>query len=177
MQPTNPPAQPAPPPSTPAAAPPKQRNRRTRLIVAMAGGILALLCLGGVGVFISFYDEATKIERKNPDIVVSSYLRAYLVNRNDQEASLYTCKSGGDLAGMSALRDEMANREKEFDVTVSVNWGSLSVSQDGQGRSVSTELTIVGSSNGQSVSQRTDAWRFGLVDEDGWRVCSATKVS
>lgn len=136
---------------------------------------MALLCLGGVGVFISFYDEATKIERTAPDAVVDSFLRAYLVNRDDQQASLFTCKSGPDLEAVTALRNETVQREKEFDVTVSIGWSSLAVS--GDQRSVSTDLTISGSSAGNAISRRSETWQFSLVDEDGWRVCGANKIS
>ena len=55
----------------------------------MVAGIVALLCLGGIGVFISYYDEATKIERTSPNAVVIQFLQAYLVNRDDQEAALH----------------------------------------------------------------------------------------
>lgn len=174
VQPTNQPPQ-------PAAVPPAQgkpRNRRLRLLLAMGAGILALLCLGGIGVAISLYDEATKIERTQPDVVVSSFLRSYLVNRSDEEAALYTCNSGGNLGSIASLRTELVNREQEFDVVVNVNWGTLTVSGSGDGRrSVSTDLTIAGTSEGQQISKRTEAWAFSVVDEDGWRVCDATKMS
>ena len=78
----------------------KVRNRRLRLFLALGAGIVALLCLGGVGVFISLYDEATEIRRTAPDAVVDGYLRAYLVNRNEDETKLYTCAAGGDFAAI-----------------------------------------------------------------------------
>ncbi|MDT5031284.1 MAG: hypothetical protein QOC94_1455, partial [Actinoplanes sp.] len=62
----------------------KPRNRRLRLWLAMGLGIVVLLCLGGVGVAISLYDGATKIQRSEPDAVADSFLRAYLVNRDDK---------------------------------------------------------------------------------------------
>jgi len=127
---------------------------------------------------ISLYDEATKIERTQPDVVVSSFLRSYLLNRSDEEAALYTCSSGANLDAIANLRTELVKREKEFDVVVNVNWGTLVVSGSGDGRrSVSTDLTIAGISEGQQISQRTETWAFSVVDEDGWRVCDAIKVS
>jgi hypothetical protein len=144
----------------------------------MVAGIVALLCLGGVGVFISFYDDATKIERTSPDAVVDQFLRAYLVNRDDQEAALFTCKDGLDLAGISALRTQLIQREKDFDVKVNVSWSSLTVSgTEKSRRSVTTDLVIAGSSGGTALSKRSETWSFTLVDADGWRVCSAAKVS
>jgi hypothetical protein len=143
----------------------------------MAAGILALLCLGGVGVFISFYDEATKIERTAPDAVVDSFLRAYLVNRDDEEAALFTCKSGANLAAVSALRAELIKRETDFSVSVNVSWSSLTVSGTEEGkRTVATDLIIAGSSGGDALSRRSESWSFDLIDQDGWRVCGAREV-
>lgn len=139
---------------------------------------MALLCLGGIGVFISLYDEATEIKRTAPDAVVDGFLRAYLVNRNDEQAALFTCKTGADLAAVAALRGEAVSREKSFDVNVNVSWSTLAVSGAGEdSRSVTTDLVIAGSSNGNSISRRSETWRFALKNEDGWRVCSAGKVS
>jgi hypothetical protein len=144
----------------------------------MGAGILALLCLGGVGVFISFYDEATKIERSAPDAVVDQFLRAYLVNRDDQEASLFTCKDGLDLTAISALRTELVAREKEFDVTVNVSWSTLTVSgTEADRRTVTTDLVIAGSRGGEALSKSSEPWSFALADADGWRVCNTAKLS
>ena len=82
---------------------------------------MALLCLGGVGVFVSLYDGATEIKRSAPDAVADSFLRAYLVNRDDREVSLYACRSGGDFAAISSLRTELIKREHDFGVTVAVS--------------------------------------------------------
>ncbi|WP_097318656.1 Rv0361 family membrane protein [Paractinoplanes atraurantiacus] len=142
----------------------------------MAAGILALLCLGGVGVAVLLYDEETKIDRAAPDAVVDNFLRAYLINRDDNEAALYTCTANADLAAISSLRAEMVSREQNFDVKVSASWSSLVVTDgDATHKSVTADLTIAGFSNGNAVSRRKEAWSFGLVDADGWRVCSATK--
>ncbi|HET6480911.1 MAG TPA: hypothetical protein VFG35_12865 [Actinoplanes sp.] len=182
MQPQEPvPGPMAPPPDegTPPDAPAKKsRNRRLRLWVALGAGVLALLCLGGAGVALLLYDGETKIERADPDAVADNFLRAYLVNRDDQEAALNICKSGARLTEIEALRNEMVEREKNFDVKVSASWSSLTVADESDGRkSVDADLTITGSSNGSPVSRRTEAWSFGLVDEDGWRVCSAVKTA
>jgi hypothetical protein len=154
------------------------RNRRVRLWLAMGLGIMALLCLGGVGVFVSLYDSATAIKRSAPDAVVDSFLRADLVDRDDQEVALYTCKSGSDFAEISALRTELINREKNFNVKVVVSWSSLTVTGSGNDRrSVTTDLIIAGTKNGETQSRRSEPWEFGLVQDDGWRVCSARKVA
>jgi hypothetical protein len=144
-----------------------------RLILAMAAGILALLCLGGVGVFISFYDEATKIERTEPDAVVDQFLRAYLVNRDDKEAALFTCKSGPDLAQLEAFRTDMQSREQRFSIGIRVDWTSLTVSTDAGRTTVSTDIRRAITDGSERT---TDRWQFAMVDEDGWRVCGATQL-
>jgi hypothetical protein len=156
----------------------KQPNRRLRLWLALGAGILALLCLGGVGVVVSLYDSATAIKRTAPDAVVDSFLRSYLVDRDDKEVALYTCKAGADLTAIGALRTELVNREHEFAVKVIVSWGSLTVSGTEQGRqTITTDLIISGTKNGDTQSRHTESWSFGVVDENGWRVCSAAKTS
>jgi hypothetical protein len=165
---------PAPPPVAPA--PGRPRNQRLRLWLALSLGVVLLLCLGGAGVFFSLYDKATKIQRSDPDAVVDSYLGAYFVDRDDQAARLYTCKTGGNLQPMADLRNQITNREKTNGTKVSVDWGSLQVTGSGSDRTVETDLTISGSSNGQAVSSHAETWDFHLVDQNGWRVCGATKV-
>lgn len=170
-----------PPPGagTPPAAPPKKpRNRRLRLWLALGAGIVSLLCLGGIGIAVLVYDDETKIERAEPDAVVDNFLRSYLGNRNDDEAALNTCKAGAQLTELQALRSEMVEREKNFDVAVSATWGTLTViNGDAKQSNVDADLTIASFKNNDPVSRRTETWTFGLVDEDGWRVCSATKTA
>jgi hypothetical protein len=145
------------------------------LWLALGLGVMVLLCLGGVGVFISLYDNATKIQRSAPDAVTDNFIRAYLVNRDDQEVALYACKVGEDFSQLASLRSEIIDREKKFNVKVVVTWGSLTVSGSGDRRSVTTDLIIAGTSSGDTVSRRTETWTFGTVDRSGWRVCSAAK--
>ena len=147
-----------------------------RLWLAMGAGLLGLLCLGGVGIAVLLYDEETKIERAAPDAVVDNFLRGYLVNRSDEEAALYTCRSGADLTAVADLRAEAVRRERDFDVKVAISWSTLTITEESQGRAnVDATLTIAGISNGNPVSRRTETWSLGLVDDDGWRVCSGSK--
>jgi hypothetical protein len=157
----------------PPPAPVKGPNRRLRLWLAMGAGILALFCLGGVGVAISLYDGATAIDRTTPDQVTSSFLRAYLVNRDDQGADLYRCKSGGDFAELEAFRNGITAVEKDHTVGIRVSWGSMAVATEDDKATVTTELTRTATDS----ARLSDTWQFGLADQDGWRVCSATEIS
>ncbi|REF96595.1 hypothetical protein DFJ67_2584 [Asanoa ferruginea] len=140
----------------------------------VVAGVLTLLCLGGVGVGINLYDEATAIDRENPDVVVSSYLRAFLVDRDDAAAKLYTCAQDAGLKPMRAFKRDIEMREQSFGVTILVDWGAIQVEPDGNNRRVTTEI-------GRSLSggeRSLQTWQFTVIDENGgWRVCSAQRSS
>ncbi|MBB4696396.1 hypothetical protein [Paractinoplanes abujensis] len=181
MQPQEPVTGPTPPSpgvsepgTTPATPVKKARNRRLRLWLALGAGVLALLCLGGVGVAVLLYDEETKIERAEPDAVADSFLRAYLVNRDDQRATLFQCKSGGDFQEIANYRADVVSREKKFSVGIVITWTTFTVQTTGNQSAVETDLLKTASNQSGRV---TDTWRLNLVDEDGWRVCGATQIS
>lgn len=135
---------------------------------------MALLCLGGIGVFISLYDEATEIKRTAPDAVVDGFLRAYLVNRNDEQAALFTCKEGLDLSRLDAFRTDIRSREERFSIGIRVDWTSLTVATENGRTSVSTDIRRTISDGSERT---TDGWRFPMVDQDGWRVCGAVPAA
>lgn len=146
------------------------RSRRARLLLALSAGVVALLCLGGVGVIVAVYDNATEIKRTDPSVVLVNFLGAYLTDRDDQEAKLYTCKEDTDLSRLSAFRDEVRKTEGKFSIGVMVSWKNLSVQTSGNHASGSVDIvrTISGGSE-----ETFDPWKFEMSDEDGWRVCSA----
>jgi hypothetical protein len=168
------PAGPAPAP----VPPPPPPGRRWGRIFAVLGGVLALLCLGGATVGFLLYDRATAPDRSAPDVVVDNYLRAFLVDRNDTRADLFTCGNNPDLAAVKRLREEVVQREAKFNVTVRITWGALSQAKTQGGESVRTTLTIAGFANGESRSSRREEWQFDVVeDPDGWRVCRGQKAT
>jgi hypothetical protein len=138
----------------------------------MGAGILSLLCLGGVGVVISLYDEATEIKRSAPDAVVDSFLRAYLVNRDDQEVSLYRCESSGDFAQLEMFKAGIEETERKYSLGVRVTWTSFDVVTTNGQTVVSTDIVRTLSDNSERDSKR---WKFNMVDQDGWRVCGAAE--
>ncbi|MGC4866692.1 hypothetical protein ACLQ3B_14815 [Micromonospora sp. DT53] len=163
-----------PAPAPPAPQPPRGRMRTVLTVVA---GVLALLCLGGVATAYVWYDRASTPDRSTPDVVVDNYLRAFLVDRNDTRASLFTCESGSDLQAVRDLRVEFEQRESKFNVSVRVSWGQLTRTPSSEGESVGTTLTISGSSEGVVRSSRRENWTFTVVEDgDGWRVCGGLEL-
>lgn len=156
------------------SAPMVPDDRRARLVFSLVAGVLLLLCMGGVGVFVSLYDNATKIERTAPDAVVDQYLRAYLVNRDDKQAALFRCQGAGDPAPLVAYRSEIESQEAKHSISIRVTWSSLVVTPREGARTVATDLRRAISDGSESV---IDRWQFDVVDKDGWRVCGATKIS
>nr|WP_296072108.1 hypothetical protein [uncultured Actinoplanes sp.] len=133
----------------------------------------ALLILGGLAVTFLVYDRETKIERAAPDAVADNFLRAYLVNRDDQRASLYQCKSGGDLSEVANYRADIVNREKQYSVGIRVTWSSFAVETKGANATATTDLTKTATDGGRL----RDTWTLILEDQDGWRVCGAKITS
>jgi hypothetical protein len=152
----------------------RPQSRRVRLLLAMSLGIMALLCVGGVGVVVSVYDKATEIKRSAPDAVADQFLRAYLVDGDDTEVGLFTCRSGGNLTKLRAFRDDIQSRERRYSIGIRVSWTSLTVATSGGQSTVTTDIVRTISDG----SERTaDKWQFVLVDQDGWRVCGANPLS
>ncbi|MBM0238426.1 hypothetical protein JNW88_17025 [Micromonospora sp. ATA32] len=163
-----PPDQFAPPPAAPA---PVRPRRSLRTVLTVVAGVLALLCVGGAVVGFVLYDRATAPDRSAPDVVVVNYLQATLVARDDTKADLYSCDR--PLPAIEGFRDQMVSRERELDVAFSINIENVAVSKSGP--SNATVFAVIRrSASIDGVQQSlTDSWRFDVVDQNGWRVCSA----
>nr|MDT0662647.1 hypothetical protein [Micromonospora sp. DSM 115978] len=149
------------------------------MLAIVAGGLAFIGLIGAVAAYL-VYDTVTAPDRSAPDVVVSNYLQAYLVDRDEVRTNLFTCS--GDVPGlepMRTLRAEAERREREFDVKVRVVWGALDRAVTAEGETVRTTLRIGGYSatDGTSRSSRQELWEFDVVDQDGWRVCGAREVS
>lgn len=146
-----------------------------KLKKAVLIGVIAV-GIGGVGagiVGLRAYDEATRIDRSHPDVVIGEFVDAYLHKRDDAAASLYTCGRRADLHEFSKLRDRIKSEEVEKGTTIQVVLGRSQTSQGGS--HVATELQLrVG--NGSLVVNRLQYWDFVMVEEDGWRVCGAEQL-
>ncbi|MGC4850257.1 hypothetical protein ACLQ3F_23755 [Micromonospora sp. DT15] len=161
-----------PAPATPAPQPPR---RRTRTVLTVVAGVLALLCLGGIATAVVWYNRASTPDRSTPDVVVDNYLRAFLVDRNDVRADLFTCESESQLEALRALRTDLVEREQRFGTTITVSWGPLTVQTQGEAAAVEVTLIISARMDGISQSDR-QSWRFDTRSSDGWHVCGGTRA-
>jgi hypothetical protein len=168
------------PPVPPATSVPvqAQRGRRNwRLIIAILVAALSTLCAGGSLVGYIWYAKATTPDRSTPDLVVRQYLQATFEEADTSRASLFTCSKPESLTEVQDTLTDVHQRESRFGVKIVVAWEGFATSEQGKRATVDLNLLIrVPEANG-STSESLDRWRFTTVDERGWRVCGAHKVS
>lgn len=104
---------------------------------------------------------------------MNNFLGAYLANRDDAAAELYVCKTNADISALTTFRAAMVDIEREKSVGISVSWSNLTLQENGKTSTVTADIQQTASDN----SRLESTWRFGLVDEGGWRVCSVAKLA
>ena len=162
-------------PPGPAPAPERPR-RRVRTVLTVVAAVLTSLVLGGIVAGYVLYDRATAPDRSAPDVVVDNYLRAFLVDRNDTRANLYTCDGGGDLASLRTLREELAHARQSFGINISRELGRLAGWSD-RATARCHAVDLISSASGRHLAERPEDWtvRCTRTRED-WRVCAGRKV-
>ena len=162
-------------PALPAGGGKKASRWKTALIVI--AGVLALLCVGGLGSAYFYYRKVSEPDRSTPGVVVRQYLQATFDNRDSTEAARYTCGSPRDIAAVQQLLADVTSREKQYDIRITVRWEDFSP-QINDGRStvdLRMKISVPEESGGSSES--IQQWSFDLRRRDGWRVCNAHRVS
>jgi hypothetical protein len=117
---------------------------------------------GAFGIFV--YDKATAIDRSTPDVAVDQFLHAAAAERDRNQTSLFVCSRW-------APEDALRAATEGIDKSVKVSWGAISVSShDGAHAqaSASVRLTVGAFSD-------IETWRFEVVSDGGWRVCSLVR--
>jgi hypothetical protein len=145
---------------------------RWRRVAITGGAVVLAASASAVGWGLLAYNEVTRVDRSDPQVVTDQFLRAVLVREDHAGAELYSCDDQSQDDALWALRAELDRREKEFNVTILVSWGAYSP----QGSDLSTTLTITANRDGIEQSSSEQVWRFHLVEERGWRVCGAAQV-
>lgn len=153
------------------------RPRRLRPVLTVLGGVLALLLIGTVGIVYVVYERATAIDRSAPDVVVDNFLRALFADRDRAKAKLWACSSTGRLGEILSMQEDLDRREHTFQAAFNVTWGELAVLRKSDDKAdVVVELKLSAMVDGFAQND-LQTWRFETEDEDGWRVCGATRVS
>jgi hypothetical protein len=155
---------------------PRSRGRTLRIVLASVLGAVAVLCVGGLGTGYLLYRNASEPDRSTPGVVVRQYLNATLNDRDDSRARLFTCRNASGLSPVHALRDDNESKEKQFNVTISVNPEGFDTQQSGDNATVGVKLRLSVSTNG-TFQEQIQSWRFTLKRESGWRVCSGEQTT
>lgn len=122
------------------------------------------------------YKQAAEPDRSNPDVVVYEYVSVFLTDRNDARTADLVCSDQVGLAPMKALRDEIETREKKLGNSTSASLATAEVATAGTKATVTAEVTLSEVVNDTPIQDR-QRWRFELVNDGGWRVCTAERLS
>jgi hypothetical protein len=155
-------------PALPAGAAKKPQRWKTVLIVV--AGVLALLCVGGLGSAYFYYRDVSEPDRRTPAVVLEQFVEAKLNERDQSRAATLTCR-GTSFGQLDQLSADLKARETQFDTTFTVQTADLVVQQKGGSANVDTDLQI-----STPESRSTQRWRFALKNQSGWRVCSAERL-
>jgi len=156
----------------------KERNgpsRRRRNLLSFGLFFLAMsLVVGIVGVYL--YDRATKIDRGTPVVAVFQYIDAIFDQRDLHRAQLFECDKANGRAALQTLLGEIEERERQFDIRMTVSAGDFVTAIEGPNAKVDASLFIDAPESNGETSRSNQPWTFTLKDENGWRVCSAQRV-
>jgi len=134
---------------------------------------VALLGLGAVAVGFLFYDRTTKPDLSTPALVTRKYLAAYLVDRDDAGAAQYQCSDSSGLASMRALRSDLDDRQKRYNIAITVSVDSVrEASRSGNSAEVAADIVLSAVDTGDQLT-RVQHWLITARNDGGWRVCSA----
>ena len=139
------------------------------MIIVM--GLMMVLCVAGIGTGYFAYQRAAEPDRANPGVVVSRYVEATFNSRSDTEAKRYTCRSP-KLSEVHAMVDDLRQRERTYSTTFQVSPANFVQEVHGKAATITVDLEV---RTATSSSRRP--WQFSLVDQSGWRVCAARRIT
>ena len=152
------------------AAPQAKRTQRWKTALIVIAGVLALLCVGGLGSAYFYYRKVSEPDRRTPAVVLEQFVEAKMNERDQGRAATLTCRSTS-FGPLDQLAADLKARETQFDTTFTVQTADLVVEQKGGSANVDTDLQI-----STPESRSTQRWRFAMKNQSGWRVCAAERV-
>jgi hypothetical protein len=159
----------------PATAPPARRFPLKWILVIVLASVL-VLCVGAVGVGYQLYGRATSVPNSTPVVTVDSLLQAMFFDHSDADARAVRCDSKS-VANLVSLQNDLSDREKRYNIKISVSWDSLlESSRHGGNATVTGNIIVATTTDGQNL-RRVLPWQFSLVEHKGWRVCGASGVT
>jgi hypothetical protein len=160
------------------AQPAAGKARRTvGVVLASVLGVVALLCVGGLGTGYFLYYKASEPDRSTPGLAVRQYLHATFETRDKAKADQFTCQGQAALGEIDQTLADIVSREQRFNIRITVGWENFVAEQAKETATVDTRLKIaVPEQTGQS-SESFQLWRFDVRHQSsGWRVCGAKRA-
>ena len=150
-----------------------RRGRRRRWLLGLGVIALVMTVVAGIAGYI-LYDRATRTDRSTPVAVVYQYVRAVFTDRDLDRAAQFECDGASPSDPLVEQLRQVEERERKFNVIFIIEATNFETEELGASARVRTDIEFVAPTNG-NLSQLRQPWLFELKDEDGWRVCRASK--
>jgi hypothetical protein len=113
-----------------------------------------------------------------PEQTVRRYVEAMLDQRDEKRAAAFVC-ADAQLETVVEMKNQLVNVEQRFNIqrqSIRATVASYTESRTGGDVTADTEILESISDENRSTSEQTSRFRFGLVDERGWKVCTALRL-
>jgi hypothetical protein len=162
---------PGPVPPPPPKAPKRGLGLRRTLLLVVAVAAVGL-CLGGSIIAYVVYDEKTRPQRSDPTESLKQYIYMKFDRRDDGRARLFMCDKP-DLGHLDDLLKRIKDREAQTKVGIRVTLSDTVTSGSDKSVKIQGNLNIEAGETGGEISNLIQRWEFGMLESNGWRVCSA----
>jgi hypothetical protein len=152
------------------------RRSRWRVVFAVVLAAIPLLCVGVIPLAFHSYDTATRPDGSASDVVVHSYLQAFLVDRDDASARQLVCAPRSNLPAIQDYRAVIDAGEQRAGQSVSFTWVETLVTSAGPD-AASVDVRIIATIGGvTSGGSQSDRFTFTTHLADAWCVASANRI-
>lgn len=151
-----------------------RRSRRRRSLAWFGVALLVLCVVGSVGGYI-WYDRATRVDRGTPVVVVFQYVDTIFTSRDIHRAESFECDGVNPSEPLLEVLRQVEDRERQFNIVFIVKVTEYKTEELGKTAKVEAMINFIAPVENGGNSQLRQPWLFELEDDDGWRVCRATK--
>jgi hypothetical protein len=144
------------------------------LRLAVAAGIVSLLCLGAAAIGYHYYDNATRPDRTSPQNALNNYFIALLTDNNPQEAAKYVCAPPNEPTAFASYVEAARSFAANAGDSISFTWVSDPVNVSGDHVDARVVITQSTSKDGRQVGESRHVWIFNLVSNGEWAVCGSS---
>jgi hypothetical protein len=144
----------------------QRRSRRRLRLGFLMLGVVVLLAAALLGN--ALYQNAIGPDRSDPTVVTQQFLRGAVADRSITEARAYACASLDLNSLIAALPSSNPS-------VVVVSWNDFSPVISGSNATASV-IVHYSTQADNGIFRYNEDWTLGLVLQNGWQVCSVTRV-